>query len=53
MRDLRRHLVAERGVDKADIRFQGYRRRGRSEDQAAAEALAEQDAATDPGTRGH
>lgn len=52
VRDLRRHLVRERGVDKGDIRFQGYWRRGRSEDQAAAEAMAERDAGGETGTDG-
>ena len=40
VRELRRHLTRERGVDKRDITFCGYWRRGRSEDQAAAEAMA-------------
>lgn len=45
VRDMRRHLVRERGVDKRAIDFCGYWRRGKTEDEpldaAEAEALAE------------
>ena len=34
IRHLRRHLVAERGVDRRAVAFMGYWRRGRSEDGA-------------------
>ena len=34
IRQLRRHLVAERGVDRRAVAFMGYWRRGRSEDGA-------------------
>lgn len=36
VKTLRRHLVGERGYDRADIYFAGYWRHGRSEDQRAA-----------------
>ncbi|WP_018333580.1 siderophore-interacting protein [Actinomycetospora chiangmaiensis] len=39
VKDLRRHLTRERGVDRRDIQFCGYWRRGRTEEQAAAEAV--------------
>ncbi|MDL5158067.1 siderophore-interacting protein [Actinomycetospora termitidis] len=48
VRDLRRHLIRERGVDKRDIQFCGYWRRGKSEDQAAAEALAAAERGEEP-----
>lgn len=45
VRDMRRHLVRERGVDKRAIDFCGYWRRGKTEDEpldaAEAAALAE------------
>ena len=48
VRDLRRHLTRERGVDKRDVQFCGYWRAGRSEDQAAAEAEAASERGEDP-----
>lgn len=48
VRELRRHLTRERGVDRRDIQFCGYWRRGRTEDQAAAEALAAADRGEEP-----
>lgn len=38
VRDLRRHLTRERGVDRRDIQFCGYWRRGKSEEDLASEA---------------
>ncbi|MFD2353280.1 SIP domain-containing protein [Nonomuraea ferruginea] len=35
IRTLRRHLVAERGMDRRAVAFMGYWRLGRSEDWAA------------------
>ncbi|MER6299221.1 siderophore-interacting protein [Kitasatospora sp. NPDC001539] len=40
VRALRRHLVREVGVDRARVEFSGYWRRGTSEEQLRAEALA-------------
>jgi len=40
VRDLRRHLTRERDVDRRDVQFCGYWRRGRSEDQASTASAA-------------
>lgn len=40
VRALRRHLVGERGLDRRAVSFTGYWRRGASEDQLLAEAVA-------------
>ncbi|BAJ29349.1 MULTISPECIES: siderophore-interacting protein [Kitasatospora] len=40
VRELRRHLVRERGVDRRAVAFSGYWRRGASEDRLRAEASA-------------
>ncbi|MEU5438571.1 siderophore-interacting protein [Streptomyces sp. NPDC020719] len=40
MRELRRHFVNERQVDRRNVTFVGYWRRGRSEDQLRAEETA-------------
>ena len=37
---MRRHVVRERGVDKRDVCFTGYWRRGRTEEQEVRAALA-------------
>ncbi|RKE19860.1 siderophore-interacting protein [Streptomyces sp. TLI_171] len=41
VKELRRHLVRERGVDKRAVSFTGYWRRGASEDRLRAEAYGE------------
>ncbi|MGW9206306.1 siderophore-interacting protein [Embleya sp. NPDC055664] len=41
VKELRRHLVDERGVDRADISFSGYWRKGRDEDGFQADKAAE------------
>jgi len=45
VRSVRRHLVDERGVDRADLSVSGYWRRGRDEDGWQADKAAERDAA--------
>lgn len=40
VRELRRHLVRERGIDRRSVTFVGYWRRGASEEQLRAEAVA-------------
>ncbi|MFC4029925.1 siderophore-interacting protein [Streptomyces polygonati] len=40
VRALRRHVVGERGLDRASVEFSGYWRRGASEEQLRAEAQA-------------
>lgn len=40
VRALRRHLVGERGFDRRDVTFTGYWRRGASEEDLRAQALA-------------
>ncbi|GAA3742050.1 siderophore-interacting protein [Spinactinospora alkalitolerans] len=44
----RRHLVADRGVDKRAITFTGYWRRGRSEEEVGRESLARADRGETP-----
>ncbi|MFJ1752883.1 siderophore-interacting protein [Kitasatospora sp. NPDC088134] len=41
VRELRRHLVGERGLDRRAVAFTGYWRRGASEDRLRAEAYGE------------
>ncbi|GLW70077.1 siderophore-interacting protein [Kitasatospora phosalacinea] len=41
VKELRRHLVRERGVDRRAVTFSGYWRRGASEDRLREEAYAE------------
>ncbi len=41
VKELRRHLVAERGLDRRAVSFSGYWRRGASEDRLREEAYAE------------
>ncbi|MEU0939205.1 MULTISPECIES: siderophore-interacting protein [unclassified Embleya] len=41
VKELRRHLVDERGVDRTDISFSGYWRKGRDEDGFQADKAAE------------
>ncbi|MFF4343181.1 siderophore-interacting protein [Kitasatospora sp. NPDC001540] len=41
VKELRRHLVRERGVDRRAVAFSGYWRRGASEDRLREEAYAE------------
>ncbi|MYV99348.1 siderophore-interacting protein [Streptomyces sp. SID3343] len=41
VKELRRHLVDERGVDRGDISFSGYWRKGRDEDGFQADKAAE------------
>ncbi|MCO1594787.1 siderophore-interacting protein [Micromonospora sp. RHAY321] len=41
VRALRRHLVGERGIDRRRVTFAGYWRRGASEEDLRAEALAD------------
>jgi len=48
VRELRRHLTRERGVDRRDVQFCGYWRRGKSEEQAAAEAMAAAERGEEP-----
>lgn len=48
VRELRRHLTRERDVDRRDVQFCGYWRRGKSEDQAAAEAVEAAGRGEDP-----
>ncbi|EID53553.1 siderophore-interacting protein [Saccharomonospora xinjiangensis] len=43
VRQLRRHLVRERGIDKRHITFTGYWRRGRTEEDAGREHLRAHD----------
>ncbi|MFJ6135476.1 SIP domain-containing protein [Kitasatospora sp. NPDC092286] len=40
VRELRRHLVGERGIDRRAVCFMGYWRTGRTEDQRADEGPA-------------
>jgi len=42
VRVVRRHLVDERGVDRSDVTFAGYWRRGADQEQLRVEAAAEQ-----------
>ncbi|WP_327674664.1 siderophore-interacting protein [Kitasatospora sp. NBC_00458] len=51
VRALRRHLVGERGVDRRRIEFSGYWRRGASEEDLRAEALAAYESAPAEGAQ--
>ncbi|MEV6976902.1 siderophore-interacting protein [Kitasatospora sp. NPDC093806] len=44
VRSLRRHLIGDRGIDRRRIEFSGYWRRGASEEDLRAEALAAHEA---------
>ncbi|MFE2376893.1 siderophore-interacting protein [Streptomyces sp. NPDC059398] len=46
-RELRRHLVGERGVERGSVCFKGYWRRGLTEDQEESTAAAPQDGTDD------
>lgn len=46
VRALRRHLVGERGLDRRRVAFSGYWRRGASEEDLRAEAIAAHEAGT-------
>ncbi|MFJ7202927.1 siderophore-interacting protein [Streptomyces sp. NPDC098789] len=48
VRAVRRHVVRERGVDRRAVRFTGYWRLGRSEEQLLAEAYAGRAPSEDP-----
>ncbi|MFI5985780.1 siderophore-interacting protein [Streptomyces sp. NPDC051555] len=48
VRAVRRHVVQERGVDRRAVRFTGYWRLGRSEEQLLAEAYAGRAPSEDP-----
>lgn len=54
VRELRRHLTRERDVDRRDVQFCGYWRRGKSEDDLAREATGsgEADEAVEAAGRG-
>ncbi|MEJ2887439.1 siderophore-interacting protein [Actinomycetospora aeridis] len=45
---MRRHVVRERGVDKGDVCFTGYWRRGRTEEQEVRAAMENADRSAEP-----